>query len=202
MKIKNKSSTLDQVSKKPANRKLDITVNLIPLDPFFETGLGRFLKWALSVGRYIVIFTELIVILSFASRFTLDRMVTDLNGSINQKERVIQSYGNLESNFRFVQQQIGDYNQFKQEANLVDIFPILNENVPNDVVFESLLIRPDSINFVGSALSQDALNVLVNNLQLSPYFTQITVNKIESRGEKTAGFNFDMRSNINLNAKN
>jgi Tfp pilus assembly protein PilN len=188
--------------KKPAQRKLDITINLVPQDPFFETGLGRFLKWALSVGRYIVIFTELIVILSFATRFTLDRMVTDLNSAISQKERVIQSYGELESNFRFVQRQIEDYNQFKQEANLIDIFPILNENVPRDVVFETLLIRPDSINFTGGALSQDALNVLVNNLQLSPYFTQISVNKIESRGEKVAGFNFDMKSNINLNAEN
>lgn len=189
------------MSKKPANKKLDIVVNLVPQDPFFETALGRFLKWALSVGRYIVIFTEMIVILSFASRFTLDRMVTDLNSSIHQKERVIASYGDLEKNFRFVQKQIEDYQQFKQESNLVDIFPILNENVPDNVVFETLLVRSDAINFTGSALSQNALNVLVNNLQLSPYFTEVSVDKIESRGEKTAGFNFDMRSKINLNAK-
>jgi len=190
------------MSKKPANKKLDITVNLVPQDPFFETALGRFLKWALSIGRYIVIFTEMIVILSFASRFTLDRMVTDLNSSINQKENVISSYGDLEKKFRFIQQQIGDYQQFKQESNLIDIFPILNKNIPDDVVFETLLIRADVINFTGSALSQNALNVLINNLQLSPSFPEVSVNKIESRGEKTSGFNFDIRSTINLNAKN
>jgi len=187
--------------KKPATKKLDITVNLIPQDPFFETALGRFLKWALSAGRYIVIFTELIVILSFASRFTLDRIVTDLNSALNQKEKVIASYGNLEQKFRFVQRQIEDYQQFKQEANLIDIFPILNENIPNNVVFETLMIRPESINFTGSALSQDSLNVLVNNLQLNPHFAEVSVNKIESRGEKTAGFNFDMKAKIVLDAK-
>lgn len=186
--------------KKPANKKLDIAVNLVPQDPFFETALGRFLKWALGVGRYIVIFTELVVILSFASRFTLDRMVTDLNTTIHQKENVISSYGDLETKFRFIQQQIEDYQQFKQEANLIDIFPILNKNIPSDVVFDSLLITQDSVNFTGSALSQNALNVLVNNLQLNPYFSQVTVNKIESRGEKVVGFNFDMRASINLNA--
>ena len=100
-----------------------------------------------------------------------------------------------------IQQQIEDHRQLKQDANLIDIFPILNENIPRNVVFETLLIRPDAINFTGSALSQDALNVLVNNLQLSPYFTQVTVNKIESRGEKTTGFNFDMKAAINLHAK-
>ena len=187
--------------KKPANKKLDITVNLIPQDPFFETAFGRFLKWALSIGRYIVIFTELIVILSFASRFTLDRMVTDLNSSINQKERTIASYGTLEKKFRFVQKQIEDYQQFKQEANLIDIFPILNENVPSNVIFETLLIQPGAINFTGSALSQDSLNVLINNLQLNPNFTEVSVNKIESRGEKTTGFNFNMKAKVVLDAK-
>ncbi len=187
--------------KKPANRKLDITVNLVPQDPFFETTFGRFLKWALSIGRYIVIFTELIVILSFASRFTLDRMVTDLNSSINQKERVIASYADLETRFRFVQKQIEDYQQFKQEANLAEIFPILNENIPNQVVFETLLIKPDAISFTGSALSQEALNVLVNNLQLNPRFTEVSINKIESRGERAPGFNFDMRAKVAFNGK-
>jgi len=187
--------------KKPANKKLDITVNLVPEDPFLETVFGRFLKWALSVGRYIVIFTELVVIVSFVSRFTLDRMVTDLNSSLNQKEKVIASYGDLEKNFRFIQQQIEDYQQFKQESNLIDIFPILNANIPNDVIFETLLIRPGSINFTGTALSQDALNVLVNNLALSPYFTEVSINKIESRGERVSGFDFDIKSNINLDAK-
>ena len=189
------------MSRKPAKKKLDITVNLVPQDPFFETALGRFLKWALSIGRYIVIFTELIVILSFASRFTLDRMVTDLNSEINQKQRVISSYGDLEKKFRFIQKQIEDYQQFKQEANLVDIFPILNENIPDNVVFETLLIRPEAINFTGSALSQNSLNVLVNNLQLNPHFAEVSVNKIESRGEKVAGFNFDMQAKVILDAE-
>jgi hypothetical protein len=187
--------------KTPRKQRLDIAINLAPQDPFFETPLGRFLKWALSVGRYIVIFTELIVIVSFASRFTLDRMVTDLNGAIVQKERAISSYGDLEKNFRFVQQQIEDYKQLKQDANIAEIFPILNANIPNNVVFETLLVRQDSVNFTGSALSQEALNVLVNNLQLSSQFTEVSINKIESMAEKTAGVNFDVRAKINVDGK-
>lgn len=188
--------------KAPRKKRLDIAINLAPQDPFFETTLGRFLKWALGVGRYIVIFTELIVIVSFASRFTLDRMVTDLNGAILQKERAISSYGDLEKNFRFVQQQIEDYKQLKQDANIVEIFPILNASIPNNVVFETLLVRQDSVSFTGSALSQEALNVLVNNLQLSPNFTEVNINKIESMAEKTAGVNFDVRAKISTDGKN
>ena len=72
-----------------------ITINLVPKDPFFATIPGRVLKWALSAGRYIVIFTELVVIISFATRFTLDRQVTDLNDTITSKEAIINSYGAL-----------------------------------------------------------------------------------------------------------
>jgi len=184
--------------KKDVSKRLDVAINLVPQDPFFETVLGRFLKWALSVGRYIVIFTELIVIVSFASRFTLDRMVTDLNGAITQKERAISSYGELEKNFRFIQQQIEDYKQLQQDSNLVEIFPLLNENIPRNVIFETLLVTDDSVNFKGAALSQEALNILVNNLQLSPYFTEVTINKIESIAERSAGVNFDIRAKISL----
>jgi Tfp pilus assembly protein PilN len=128
-------------------------------------------------------------------------MVTDLNSSINQKEQAIASYGDLEQKFRFIQRQIEDYRQFKQESNLIDIFPILNENIPNDVIFETLLIRPGVIGFTGAAFSQEALNVLVNNLQLNPHFAEVSVNKIESRGEKTTGFDFDIKARVILDAK-
>jgi hypothetical protein len=62
-----------------------LEVNLLPKDPFLSTSLGKLLQWSLTVGRYLVIFTELIVVSSFAARFSLDRQVTDLNASILQK---------------------------------------------------------------------------------------------------------------------
>ena len=50
----------------------------------------------------------------------------------------------------------------------------------------------------GTAMSQNALNVLVNNVQLSPHFTDVNIASIESTGENTQGVNFDMRAVINL----
>ena len=181
---------------KHQQRPVVLNVNLVPKDPFFQTVLGRSLKWALSVGRYIVIFTELVVIASFATRFTLDRQVTDLNTEINQKKMVIESYGDLEDRFLFVQQQITDYQQLKQEANLVEIFPLLNEMIPSNVILETLTIKPTEVIFAGSALSQTALNVLVNNAQLSPYLDKVSIGSIESRGESTQGVNFDMKAKV------
>jgi len=184
--------------KKPAKKKVDVSINLVPQDPFFETILGRTLKWALSIGRYIVIFTEMVVIISFATRFTLDRQVTDLNASINQKQKAIESYGDLEKEFRFVQQQIDDYQQLKQDYNLVEIFPILNSTIPDNVVFETLIVKADNINFSGVALSQTALNILINNMQLDSHFYDVRISRIESQNELSNAVMFDITSKISL----
>lgn len=183
-------------SKKKKQTPVVLDVNLVPKDPFLETAIGRLLKWTVNVGRYIVIFTQLVVIVSFLTRFFLDRQVTDLNVTINQQKNAIEAYHDLEENFLFVQAQIADVKQLQQESNLIEIFPILNETIPNNVILDELTIKQNEVLFTGIALSQEALNVLVNNVKLSPYFTDIAMDKIESRGENLPGLTFDMRAKV------
>jgi len=183
-------------NKKKKQLSVSLDVNLMPKDPFFETTIGRILNWTLSVGRYVVIFTQLVVILSFTSRFILDRQVTDLNASINQKKMAIESYEDLEKRFLFVQKQIDDIKQLQQESNLMEIFPLLNETIPSNVILDDLTIRRDEVVFSGTALSQTSLNILVNNVKLSPYFDSVSIGKIESRGENSPGLAFDIRAKV------
>ena len=110
----------------PAN----IEINLLPKDPFLESPLGKILQWALSAGRYLVIVTELVVVISFATRFSLDRRVTDLNSAIHQKQIIIQSYGDLEERVLTVQKKIDSFAQVEQQFNLAEAFPPLSEIVP------------------------------------------------------------------------
>lgn len=178
-------------------KKLPIlNINLVPKDPFFESTIGRVLKWALTIGRYIVIFTELIVIISFITRFSLDRRVTDLNGSINQKKNVIQSFGELESNVRTTQFKIDNYKQVEQQTNIAEIFPALSEITPNGVVLDQLTIKSDQISFTGFANSQSVLNTMINNIQYSPKFTNVEVGKIVTN-DSSQGLEFSINANVN-----
>lgn len=174
------------VKRKAAN----ISINLVPQDPFFDTILGKTLKWAVSVGRYIVMFTELIVIISFATRFTLDRQVTDLNQAINQKESVIRSFGDLEDRVREVQAKIDQYQQLEQQKNLVDVFPSLSSITPSDVQLTELIVRPTSVTLGGTTLSQSSLNLLINNIQLSNQFFNIVVDRIETSEDQSGLLQF------------
>jgi Tfp pilus assembly protein PilN len=182
-------------------KSVNFTINLVPRDPFFESILGRTLKWALSVGRYLVIFTELVVIMSFATRFTLDRQVTDLNESLNQKKLVIESYGTLEKDFRTIQARMEDINQVDQQENIADIFPKLITVVPKEVQLDELSVGQNNVYLAGVAPSQESLNIFLNNLQLSKDFFSVTVDKIESRGEKMPGYVFSLRANTEAEAK-
>jgi len=169
-----------------------IDINLVPQDPFFTTKLGQTLQWSLSVGRYIVMFTELVVVLSFVTRFYLDRQVTDLNQSLQQKQAVVESYGELEEQFREVQTKIADYQQVEQQENIVEVFPSLSQVIPNGIELNELVIYPDRVSLSGIVLSQQSLNLLINNLQLSPDFTNVVVNTIESEDLASSGFAFKL----------
>lgn len=183
------------MKKKPAS----ITINLLPKDPFFNTIPGRILKWALSAGRYIVIFTELVVIVSFATRFTLDRQVTDLNEDLSQKENIINSYGDLENNFRVIQKKIDTYKQIEQEGNIVETFADLQAVSPEGIVLDELVIRPNSVIASGRAQSQTAFNILITNMQLSPEFFNVRVDSVESGENDTEpGFSFSLRADTKI----
>jgi Tfp pilus assembly protein PilN len=182
------------VKKKPAQ----ISINLLPKDPFFESILGRVLQWALSGGRYVVIFTELVVIISFAARFTLDRQVTDLNQALHQKESIIDSYGELEANFTAAQTKITSYNQLAQENNSTEVFTHLQAVTPDGISLSGLSIRPTSVTIAGNTLSQSAFNIFINNLQLSTNFHNVSVDRVESADRNTPGLSFRIRADTKV----
>ena len=172
-----------------------ITINLVPKDPFFATIPGRVLKWALSAGRYIVIFTELVVIISFATRFTLDRQVTDLNDTITSKEAIINSYGALEKNFRTAQSKIASYQQITTNSNIVETFADIAEILPEGIALDNLVINNSTVVASGSTNSQVAFNLLINNMQLSPKFREVSVDRVESNTDSDKpGFTFTVRA--------
>lgn len=168
----------------------NIKINLVPKDPFYDTVLGKTLNWAVTIGRYVVMLTELIVILSFAARFSLDRQLTNLNESIDQKLNVILSFGDLESNVRAVQTKVDQYQELEQQQNLVDVFPSLSAIIPSGVTLSELIIRPTSVTIGGYALSQGALNLLINNIQLSGDFYNVVVDRIENSDDQSGLLQF------------
>jgi Tfp pilus assembly protein PilN len=170
-------------------------INLLPEDPFFSTIVGRTIRWALTAGRFMIIFTELIGIVSFASRFKLDRERTDLNNSIQHKTAIIESYGDLETKFKAVQARLAYFNEVNNNKIDTDLFLYLNQIIPTGVTIDNLTISSDQVSVSGTVPSQDVFNTLIANLKQSNKLTEISIGKIEKNSEKNQ---FDFKFNAKI----
>lgn len=159
-------------------RSLTPQINLYPEDPFYASLMGKVLKWAVSVGRHIIIFTELVVIGSFASRFVLDRQLSDLNTDIVQKQAVVESYGTLEDDFRALQKRSQDIQSILDEQGKYQVLERLETLSPPDIRFDQISFSNNTLNVRGTALSNLALSQLVDGLRQDSSFTAVTINNI------------------------
>lgn len=163
-------------------------ISLLPTEE--EGRLGRFLKWALTFGRWIVIVTELIVILCFLSRFKLDRDLTDLGEKIKQQQAIIASFGDLEANFRNLQERLKTIDKLGEEQLLVgSLLNDLGKTVPLDVSLSDLTVKEKKLAISGLALSEAGFGSFIKSLSESR-FEKIALEEV-SKG-KTGGIEFKL----------
>ena len=98
-------------------------IEFLPQEEWQKGTLGHLLKWALTVGRFIVVFTELIVILAFLSRFKFDRDLTDLNEAVSQKKAIVEAAADFEQDFLFLQKQLETIAGLKKNRPLLGGLP-------------------------------------------------------------------------------
>lgn len=139
--------------------------------------------WALSIGRYVVVFTELIVIMSFLSRFKLDRDLTDLNEAINRQKAIILSYGNLENDFRFAQKQLEIVRTNESRLPPTEALTLLSSVTPTDVKISQLQVTDSSIQFSAEALSPQGFVGFVTNMLGSNRVKQLTLANVASKDQ-------------------
>ena len=171
------------------------TIEFIPQEEWEKTSFGKFLKWLLSVGRWIVIITELIVILAFLSRFKLDRDLTNLNESIKQKQAIINSSANLEKEFRFLQKRLTTIEGFQKSQNEArQVLDIFTELTPVGVQLSNFSYTDKKIALTASANSELALATFLKNLKESPKLRSLTIAKVSTNEEQGGTITFNLKT--------
>ncbi|MCL5675626.1 MAG: PilN domain-containing protein [Patescibacteria group bacterium] len=166
------------------------SLNLLPTDNIEKTPAGKFLKWALSVGRYIVIFTELIVLAAFFSRFYFDRKLSDLHETIAQKQAIVESASDLETQARLIQGRLSAVKTIlSQDTRAKGILMILAQITPTDIVYDNLNITNQSITVTAVTASEASLGVFLSNLNTAK-FTDISLDSVDKNKYKGAGIRF------------
>lgn len=172
-------------------------IELIPKEEWEKKTLGKFLKWALTIGRYIVIITELIVILAFLSRFKLDRDLTNLYEEIEQKQAIVESASDLEADFRFLQKRLTTIQKLeKEQLKAAKVLEELAGLTPVDVSLAGLSSSKEEISFSATALSEAGLATFLNNLKNSKRFEDLNLSQVSTETTKGLGIQFSLSAKL------
>jgi len=170
--------------------KKTLNINLLLEDEFGKTSFGKFIKWALSTGRYIVVFTELIVILAFLSRFKLDRDLTDLHELIEQKNAIVASAYELEKEIRSFQDGLLKINEVSQKQTSYSSFiTSFAEIIPDEVTIESFSLEKNRLSLSCTSLTPQGIGLFIYQLKQSPKFSSISIENINRKISEPVKFN-------------
>ncbi len=187
-----------------AKKKIEKQINLLPQEEFDASTFGRTLKWLLGTFRYIVIATEMIVMVAFLSRFWLDAQSNDLIDSINQKKSIISSYSTFERQFRNAQNEIKIFSNFSSQKLFLS--PLLNSiatNVPANVILTEVLVNGSKVTIQGESADENSAGNFVLLLKSSPSLHDVNLDSIESKQDSTV-LTFKVNANAgerNLNGQ-
>ncbi|MDO8451901.1 MAG: PilN domain-containing protein [bacterium] len=156
-----------------------ITVNLLDKEGFANSASGRIVNWAITYGRYIMIGTEIAVLLAFISRFSLDRKLTDLTEAIGQKRAVLEANLPVEDQIRSLERSLALISERTAHQELpLEILSATRTALPPDVYFESWELTGDILSVDAAAGSETGLSQFLTNLRSNTLLTNIEMGDV------------------------
>ena len=155
------------------------SINLIGDEEMEHTPFGRIVAWAVTYGRYIMIGTEIVVLLAFISRFSLDRKLTDLNDEVSQKQAIIDANQQFESDFRTLQDKLA------KAQTLLTVSPVTSNALdtiqtllPADTHLQSLDITDQTVTGIVNANTTAGFSQCIANFQAASIFSSVEISNI------------------------
>jgi len=176
-------------------------ISLLPQSSRPDSLVAKMVDWLTTVGRVVIIVTELIVVAAFFSRFWLDRQNSDLSEKIRQQQAILTSTAEFEKEFNVFQQRLNLIKTLGQHRNTTNALNSLLQSTPPTIYYQTLSIDPQSdqlsTRLSATAFSSQSVINFITNLILNNNIQNVAVTSIE-KAPKTSFFTI----NISVNFKN
>lgn len=162
------------------SKKHPASINLVKgtSNNFFN----KFIDWALTIGRLLIIITEIVALSSFLYRFTLDRQIIDLHSKIRQQESLVSFFASKEDMYRNLQGRLEVASNFSSIGqDRIKNFKDVTSFAPLDMTFSNITVTEKSIDINASFQSASSLKTFINSLREYPPIQDVSINKIENR---------------------
>lgn len=149
--------------------------------------LDEILRWSLSVGRLLVIITEIVAFTTFIYRFSLDRTLIDLHTSIKDKQAIIESLKDREAIYRNLQERIivASTISARNDKNVTLINDVV-EKTPQGITFNLLTIDETGVIIDANINSVSSLMAFINSLREYPKFDSVTIEAIDNKSSNSS----------------
>ncbi len=155
------------------------SINLYRHETIENTPVGRITSWAVTYGRYIMIGTEIVVLLAFISRFSLDRKLTDLREEVAQKQIILEANSVFEDNFKRLQKELKETQSLVQGQGRPDeMLATITQILPVDVHLDDYTMDNDTVTIGAVAASTQGFSQFLVNLQSTNRLAEIEVGEI------------------------
>lgn len=180
-----------------AAHKNKININLVIRDGFDKSFSGQMLSWILTYGRYIIIITQIIVLSVFFLRFKIDRDHTDLQDLVSQKQAIVESGADLETEIRRIQGKLSYIRQISDnQDSFLKVLRFFQDHTPSDVTFSAFDLSATRINFSATAGDLGSFSFLLRQLQQQKQFSDVSLEDIQRHADGRIEFKINASINI------
>ncbi|HEY4695196.1 MAG TPA: hypothetical protein VIH52_04535 [Candidatus Nanoarchaeia archaeon] len=190
---------------KAAPKTPELNIELLPKENI-DVESSSLLHWILTVGRYLIIFTEVIAIGTFLFSIYLSKQKNDLRTNIRANQAQIDNFQECdpkdlsafcEDRFRLIQEQVNQVLAVR-DANLpqnavIDEFLKL---LPTEITLEGLIVNGTEIIFSGEFPAEQQLQTLVESFGRSDKVTSLDITDLT----KELNFKFTAKAQVNASA--
>lgn len=168
-------------------------INLVPPSEFELSFWGRFLKWGVSSGRYILIVTEMLVIAAFLFEFKLNDDLDNLNQTLEGQKNILQSLAPAEEKFRQVQARINSADEMiKGQMEVKELIDSVVNKIPPEVKLDSLNILGEEMLVRANTISQTAMGTMVERLAADNRWKDVRVTSLTTENSELIKFTLQL----------
>ena len=144
--------------------------------------IERVINWALSMGRVLVIVTELVALAAFLWRFGLDQQLIDLHTQIKQKQVIVAAFKKNEDEYRNLQDRLSIAANFSTVgAKKIEIYKNVLSFANSDVTYNKMSLSNEVISAEVNVTSVNALTAFINSLKKYSAIQSVSIDKIETK---------------------
>lgn len=138
-----------------------------------------------NTGKHVIIIVNFVLIAAFISRFYFDKILSDLNESINVKSEILQQNADFEKRFNRLSSKLTTIKLLS--INSAKPFQLLSEVIsymPEGVKLADINFTGSNISFEANIASRETLNLLIKNLSSLDSIKNIDIASVTRKNGK------------------